>query len=89
MEMRRRGKATTGTSSVQRTLHDLIPDPTRNIATTRMARPALMTSNGFRPAPRHSPVESPQRLAITTIRDITRAQPIEEPILPRRLAPIP
>jgi len=58
MEMRRRGKVATRRSSIQRTLHYLISDPTRNIAPTRMARPALMTRNGFWPAPQNGNVGS-------------------------------
>ena len=55
----------------------LIADPTMNMERTSTANPMLMICRGFRPTPRHSPVERPQRFATTTINDMTIAQPIE------------
>jgi len=48
----------------------LLLNPIMNTATTRTARPADMTLNAFWPAPRHSPVKSPQRVAMTTVEDM-------------------
>ncbi len=48
----------------------LLLNPMMNTATTRTARPADMTLKALRPAPRHSPVKSPQRVAMTTVEDM-------------------